>query len=288
MRGDLWGGMSFCTRCGQQAAGAVQFCTRCGTLLKADDPAAPPPATPWQPAASWPPPAFPPTVPAPPVARRRSPRRPGGPGRWATAVIVVVVAARAGAAVAWQLTGQQTRVTPAESGSPAANATPATTAPATTAPASTTPATSTTSPGTSPPPSPGGVSVAIAPGAARQPGATQVAAFMAGYFNAINQRDYPGYLSKFDDQARPNYSRQKFLADFGTTTDSDPNLVALSPAAGGLLVTLTFVSHQSPAASATRTACTGWNLDLYLVSSGGTYLIGLLPPGSPQTSAAPC
>jgi hypothetical protein len=111
---------------------------------------------------------------------------------------------------------------------------------------------------------------------------------MAGYFDAINQRDYRSYLAAFDEQARPDYTRQKFLDEFGTTTDTAPSLTALSPAGGGLLATVTFTSHQSPAKSFTHTACTAWTLRLYLEASGASYLIGQPPPGSPQTTARSC
>ena len=128
----------------------------------------------------------------------------------------------------------------------------------------------------------------IGPAAASQPAAAQVASFMAGYFDAINQRDYQAYLNAFDEQIRPHESQQTFLADFGTTTDTAPDLAALTPAGAGLLATVTFTSHQSPAQSYTHTACTAWTQRLYLEASGGTYLIGPAPAGSPPTTAVAC
>ena len=203
---------------------------------------------------------------------------PGWPGRWATGMAVLVVAALVSGMITWQLTQPPARLADVAQGQPAVSTTPAAGTPSAKAPVNTAPA----------PASPGGVTVAIGPSAAPQPGATQVAAFMTGYFDAINQRDYQGFMGKFDDQARPDYTRQKFLAEFSTTTDMAPALTALRPAAGGLLATVTFTSHQSPAQSYTHTACTAWTQRLYLETSGRSYLIGTPPPGSPQTTARAC
>jgi hypothetical protein len=210
---------------------------------------------------------------------------PSWPGRWATGAAVVIVAALVSGAITWQLTQPSARLTDVAQGQPAVSASPAAGIPSAVAPVNTGPAPVNSGP---PPASPNGVTVAIAPGAAPQPGATQVAAFITGYFNAINQRDYQGYMGKFDDQARPDYTRPKFLAEFSSTTDTAPALTALSPAGGGLLATVTFTSHQNAAQSFTHTACTAWTQRLYLVTSGGSYLIGQSPPGSPQTTARAC
>jgi hypothetical protein len=225
----------------------------------------------------------------------------------ATAVIVVVVAALAGGAITWQLTQSPAHLADVAHGRSATSATPASATPATSAAGSANLATSIPASTAPPPASPtepasptvpaspvtpaapaGGVTVTIGSGAASQSVAAQVAAFMASYFDAINQRDYQAYADKFTEQALPEPSRQRFLSDFGTTTDTVPKLTALSPAGAGLLATVTFTSHQSPAQSYTHTACTAWTQRLYLEASGGTYLIGQAPSGSPKTSAEPC
>lgn len=209
---------------------------------------------------------------------------PSWPGRWATGAAVVVVAALVSGAITWQLTQPSARLAEVGQGQPAISTTAAAGTPSAVAPVNTGPApTAPTGPA-----APGGVTVAIGPGAAQQPGAAQAAAFMASYFDAINQRDYQGYMGTFDDQARPDYTRQKFLAEFSSTTDTAPALTGLSPAAGGLLATVTFTSHQRPAQSYTHTACTAWTQRLYLQTSGQSYLIGPLPPGSPPTTARAC
>jgi hypothetical protein len=196
-------------------------------------------------------------------------------------VAVVVVAALVSGAITWQLTQPPARLADVAQGQPAVSASPAAGTPSAVAPVNTGPASTA-------PASPRGVTVAIGSGAAPQPGAAQVAAFITGYFNAINQRDYQGYMGKFDDQARPDYTRQKFLAEFSSTTDTAPVLTVLRPAGGGLLATVTFTSHQNPAQSFTHTACTAWTQRLYLEASGESYLIGQSPPGSPLTTARAC
>ena len=203
-------------------------------------------------------------------------------------VAVLVVSALVGAAIAWQFTAPPARLADVAHGQPATSA-PAVGRPS--APASVSSAPVSSAPPASSPAvsaSPAGVTVTIGPGAAAQPGAARVATFMTGYFDAINQRDYRSYLAAFDEQARPDYSRQKFLAEFGTTTDTAPSLAALSTEGAGLLATVTFTSHQSPAKSFTHTACTAWTLRLYLEASGTSYLIGPPPPGSPPTTALTC
>jgi hypothetical protein len=217
---------------------------------------------------------------------------------------VLVVSALAGGSIAWQFTEPPARLADVAHGQPATSApapsspsapapAPVSSAPVSSAPA---PAPVSSAPVSSAPPasspavsaSPAGVTVTIGPGAADRPDAARVATFMVGYFDAINQRDYQSYLAAFDEQARPDYSRQKFLAEFGTTTDTAPSLTALSTEGAGLLATVTFTSHQSPAKSFTHTACTAWTLRLYLEASGTSYLIGQPPPGSPRTTALAC
>jgi hypothetical protein len=206
---------------------------------------------------------------------------------------VLVVSALAGGSIAWQFTEPPARLADVAHGQPATSA-PAPSSPSAPAPVSS--ASVSSAPVSSAPPasspavsaSPAGVTVTIGPGAADRPDAARVATFMAGYFDAINQRDYQSYLAAFDEQARPDYSRQKFLAEFGTTTDTAPSLTALSTEGAGLLATVTFTSHQSPAKSFTHTACTAWTLRLYLEASGTSYLIGQPPPGSPRTTALAC
>jgi hypothetical protein len=234
--------MSFCTKCGHRLAGYVPFCTGCGARRSAAEAARRP-------------------------RRRRLPG--GGP---AAAAVAVIMAVSLSVLLTWRLNDQRTGPAPEAGRTPrptistghdrappsAISAAPAGSASAAAAPAG---------------------AVPIGAGAARQPGAGQVAAFLGSYFAAINDRDYLTYISLFDGPARPDHDEQQFLDGYSTTTDVDPVLVALTPtAAGGWAATVTFASHQSPAASATHSSCTSWEITLYLEPSGNSYLIGLPPP----------
>jgi hypothetical protein len=204
------------------------------------------------------------------------------------ALVAVVVLAIGGGVAAWQLTGHHPHPpAPLAAKSPgsttqAAPAVPASPAGSATATVSTSPPSPTPSPTAS---TPG--SVAIGPGAAGQAGTARVAGFLAQYFAAINHRDYKAYISLFDSRSQPNPTRQQFLAGYRSTTDSRSTLAGLSPTPAGLAATVTFQSHQDPAISATHTACTSWNITLYLETGGSAYLIGPAPPGY-HASARPC
>jgi hypothetical protein len=118
--------------------------------------------------------------------------------------------------------------------------------------------------------------------------AGSVAAFVSRYFAAINSQDYPAYISLFAPGADPGENAQKFRAGYASTTDSNETLVALAGTASGkTAASLTFNSHQAPASSATHTACTSWQVTLYLVPSGTSYLISH-PPASYHASFQPC
>ena len=56
---------------------------------------------------------------------------------------------------------------------------------------------------------------------------------------------------------------------------------------GEWAATVTFISHQSSADSATRSSCTSWDITLYLEPRGNSYLIELPPPGY-QSSRVAC
>lgn len=105
-------------------------------------------------------------------------------------------------------------------------------------------------------------------------------AFANSYFTAINDHSFRNYDALLDPTMRENQTAQSFQSDFGTTTDSDATINAISAVRPGLAgATLTFVSHQSPTDSPTHTACTDWNITLYLRDFSGRYLLGPSPPG---------
>jgi hypothetical protein len=232
----------------------------------------------------------------------RPPRSRRPPGGWVALAVTLVLAVALGGGAAWRLTARNTpspvtaadrsRRTPAATATGATAVSPASPALSSAAPATAAPATAAPTPSAS-----GSVTVVIAAAAAQQANAPQVAAFLAGYFEAINDRDYQAYLAAFDDQARPDFTMQQFLANYGTTTDSDATLVDLSPTStdtastdtastGAWAATVTFVSHQSPALSTTNSSCTDWDLTLLLATSGNSYVIGRAPASYPQTSQA--
>ena len=239
---------------------------------------------------------FPPAGPADPFSR---PPVPPGPGRRRIPAWVIIAAAvvLAGAALGgWYVATQHGR-TAAATGqrSPSAKppagggGSPAATSPSSqlntpTEPASSTP---TGSPATSAPAVGGGSQVALGPGVSGQT-AGSVAAFASQYFAAVNRHDYQAYISLFAPGADPGMDQQKFQAGYASTTDSSETLVALAGTASGkTAASLTFISHQGAASSATHTACTSWRITLYLVPSGTSYLISH-PPASYHASFQPC
>jgi hypothetical protein len=115
----------------------------------------------------------------------------------------------------------------------------------------------------------------------------QVAAFVANYFSAINNRDFASYSALFAPSAATITSARQFKADYGSTHDSKVVLSSLtSTGSGGWAAGISFTSHQSAAESATHTACTAWNITLYLSPSGSSYLIGSPPAGYQATFRA--
>jgi hypothetical protein len=244
--------MSFCTKCGHPLASSSRFCTGCGGPRIANR--------------------------AEPPAYQTRPRR--LPGGRAAAAAIAAMAVTLSALLAWQLTGPRPGAAPAPAVPPRSPAstvndgTPSGASPASTfAPAASDDPTR---------PVPAGQS------AGQQASTGQVVAFLGTYFAAINHRDYQAYISLFDDPARPFRNEQQFLSGYQTTTDSDPTLVALAPASTGeWAATVTFISHQSPADSATHSSCTSWDITLYLEPRGNSYLIEL-PPAGYQPSRVAC
>ena len=139
-------------------------------------------------------------------------------------------------------------------------------------------------------PSPvGSDAVAIAPTAAGQPQAQQVAAFLKTYFASINSRNYLVYSHLFIPQMRE--SAQHFAAGYRSTSDSNATLDGVSSIGGQILaVTVTFTSRQNPADSPDHAACDRWNVVLAMTpaapgdSAGTGYVITRSP--APQAATA--
>lgn len=124
--------------------------------------------------------------------------------------------------------------------------------------------------------------VAVAPGAAYQPHAEAVVAFLTNYFAAINGHDYLAYRRLLSTGVQHTETPQKFGAGYQTTADSAARLESVAAAgagAGRLAATFTFISHQAPADSPSHAACNEWGITLYLVPSSTGYLISKPPPG---------
>ena len=291
--------MRFCTKCGRQLDSGDRFCTGCGAQVLPREAVPEGEAghsdarTAWR--ASPPPPM--PGPPGPPTRTAAPFRPPRLEGRGAALVVVAAaVIVAVGVVVGFQVSGHHTpasasagraashpqrdasaAATPAVSASSAAGVPSPTESASPLASASPSPSASSISVGT----------VRVSPLAAQQAGAGQVAAFLARYFAAIRHRDYAAYTSLFESQAQPVQSARQFRAGYRSTTDSAEELVSLSASPAGLAASVTFDSHQNPSASATHTACTSWQITLYLHPAGNSYLIGR-PPAGYAASYAPC
>ena len=129
-----------------------------------------------------------------------------------------------------------------------------------------------------PVPAPGaGTVVTMAPGVSQVPDAARVDGFLVSYFTAINAHDYQQYEQLLIPARRPQLSAAAFTRGYGTTTDTGASIVGISPTGPGVAVTVTFTSQQQAAAGADVTACTIWDITLYLQNSGGTLLLGTPP-----------
>jgi hypothetical protein len=190
--------------------------------------------------------------------------------RTATTLAAALVVALA-AGVTWQLARPASHPT----SQPTHTATPSTSPAAQASSATPTPTASS------------GTSVTIGLGAAHQSDAGQIARFVERYFVAVKNRNYKAYTRLFAGSARSRETKEKFLADYSGTTDSNAVLVALAPTAAGRAATVTFDSYQAADISVTHTACTSWRITLYLESKDNTYLI-LPPPHSYRSSHQPC
>lgn len=210
------------------------------------------------------------------------------------AAAVVIVAGLVGLGV-WLLVGRGSSGVSAASHSTtgaqhkvASHPTPSASVPGSPQAVSPSPATPSTPPASTPPaPAASGGSVTIGAGVGHPARAAAISAFASQYFTAINTRDYLGYTGLYEPGAVPVANRHQFLAGYRTTHDSHETLVGLAPTGGGgWAATVTFTSHQDPIYSATHTACTAWNVTMFLLPSGTSYLIGHHPASYHASSQA--
>ena len=134
----------------------------------------------------------------------------------------------------------------------------------------------------SPSPGPSSVGqVTVTAEASQDENASSVAAFLVSYFNAINTRDYPSYISMLGPQAQRGLTAERFDSGYRSTVDSAETLVSIFVATNGdLVAAVSFTSHQNPVDSPDRRqSCTDWNISLFLEQDGGGYLVDQSPPG---------
>ncbi len=215
----------------------------------------------------------------------RPPRR-GKTALFVTLLVVVVLAVGGGAYVlVSRYAGHKTASPPPSHRTVSASPKTATSA-ATTTPTSSASSSATASPTGSPTPtvrrtaSPK-TGLTVDPAASANPAEPGVATLVNDYFTAINEHNYTAYNNLLEPQEQANDTPSAFQSGYGTTTDLNERLTAITATGnGGEAATLSFTSHQNPADSATGTACTTWTITLYLEPNGGSsYLIGPTPAG---------
>jgi hypothetical protein len=119
---------------------------------------------------------------------------------------------------------------------------------------------------------------ALAPAAARYPGATAIQAVISQYFQAINGRDYAAYQAT---QSPGNaMTASQFQAGFASTRDSAVLITGISTGPdGNPAADVTFTSRQQPEDGPEGESCTTWHVTMYFDGSAGTYTIGAPPNG---------
>lgn len=236
-----------------------------------------PPA--YVPPAQYPPPAY-----VPPVARdgafgpppddpgRRPVRR---TGIFVVIAVLVVLAAGGGA---YALTRSQQPKTPTASQSADAATAVAPGSGAATSPSDA--ASPIASPSPSPTPSPTNPgTVQVAPGVSDS-AEPQVLAYLNHYFSAINAHNYNAYNRLLDAQEQEGDSQAQFDSGYSTTKDSDEVLTGIDDTGGGdVTANVSFTSQQSTGSSVDGSACNDWQISLYLVPRGNSYVMTAAPSG---------
>jgi len=119
---------------------------------------------------------------------------------------------------------------------------------------------------------------ALAPAAALYPGAVAIEKVIDRYFQAINRRDYAGYLTT--QSADNAMTASQFQAGFESTRDSAVLITGITSGFDGRpAADVTFTSRQQPQDGPEGESCTNWHVTMYFDGSGGTYTIGAPPNG---------
>ena len=119
---------------------------------------------------------------------------------------------------------------------------------------------------------------ALAPAAALYPGAVAIEKVIDRYFQAINRRDYAGYLTT--QSADNAMTASQFQTGFESTRDSAVLITGITSGFDGRpAADVTFTSRQQPHDGPEGESCTNWHVTMYFDGSAGTYTIGAPPNG---------
>jgi hypothetical protein len=127
----------------------------------------------------------------------------------------------------------------------------------------------------------------MSPAVSQNLAAPEVEGVLESYFTAINTHDFAQYANLFIPGLRQSLTAAEFASGYQSTTDSHALLVAISATGPDVAAVVTFTSMQKPAPSAGVTACTHWNITLYLQQNGSGLLIGP-PPAGYHAAEQPC
>jgi hypothetical protein len=120
----------------------------------------------------------------------------------------------------------------------------------------------------------------VAPGVSRNPDASRVETFIGSYFTAINGHNYRQFRRLLGQEMLQQEPATRFYPGYESTTDSAAVLTAISDISPGVVgAAVSFTSHQLPADSPSRSACTNWSIMLYLSQHGSRYVLEPPPPG---------
>jgi hypothetical protein len=112
-----------------------------------------------------------------------------------------------------------------------------------------------------------------------------VTVLLTDYFAAINHHDFQGYARLFIPAIQA--TMQHFGSGYRSTVDSGATLTGVVPTGPqGLAATVTFTSHQDPAASPDHAACNRWDITIFLKQHGTSYRIRRPRPGFPNSVRA--
>ncbi|HJY94565.1 MAG TPA: hypothetical protein VJ371_06400, partial [Streptosporangiaceae bacterium] len=219
-------------------------------------------------------------APGQPAARR-------SPVTLLVVALVVVLAGAAAGAGSWYAFGTKplARQSPvaATSATPSSPSSPSQPAPGGSSPEGSLAGSS--SPGSSSPAASPGL-VSVAPAAAQYPAASQITPVITEYFQAINQRDYAGYLTT--ESPGNALSAQQFQTGYESTADSDVLVTSMFTAPDGRpAADVTFTSRQQPQDGPDGESCTSWHVTMFFDFDGANYTIGS-PPGYYRASYQAC